>query len=176
MVRRMLVVLVLLATARISAAEDYQLGGDSQVQQSVPKGKVSKQHWLSKIFPETERDFWVYVPAEYDGSKPACAMVFQDGGGYVNEKGQYRATVVFDNLIAKKEMPVTIGIFINPGSKPASEAGGKGVSNRSLEYDTLGDQYARILLEEILPEFGKNLRITDDPEGRAIRGASSGVI
>ena len=76
MVKRMLVVLVLLATARISAAEDYQLGGDSQVQEGVPKGKVTKQHWLSKIFPETERDFWVYVPAEYDGSKPACAMVF----------------------------------------------------------------------------------------------------
>jgi len=103
-------------------------------------------------------------------------MVFQDGGGYVNEKGQYRATVVFDNLIYKKEMPVTIGLFINPGTKPPADAGGKSISNRSVEYDSLGDQYARFLIDEMMPEVGKNLKLTDDPEGRAICGASSGGI
>jgi len=176
MVRRLAAVMVLLVAARIAAAEEYVLGPDSQVQEGVPKGKVTKQHWVSKIFAETERDFWVYVPAQYDGNKPACVMVFQDGGGYVNEKGQYRATVVFDNLIHKKEMPVTIGIFINPGTKPTKDAAGKPISNRSFEYDTLGDQYARFLIEEMLPEVGKNLKLTDDPEGRAICGASSGGI
>src|SRR4051794_35405119 len=131
MVRRLAAVMVLLVAAHFAAAEEYVLGPDSQVQEGVPKGKVTKQHWVSKIFEGTERDFWVYVPAQYDGSKPACVMVFQDGGSYVNEKGQYRATVVFDNLIQKKEMPVTIGIFINPGNKAATDAGGKSVSNRS---------------------------------------------
>src|SRR5207245_5117006 len=145
MVRRLATVIVMLVAARVCAAQEYQLGPDSQVQEGVPRGKVTRQHWVSKIFEGTERDFWVYVPAQYDGSKPACVMVFQDGGGYVNEKGQYRATVVFDNLIAKKEMPVTIGIFVNPGTIPAKESGGKGLSNRSFEYDTLGDQYARFL-------------------------------
>jgi len=176
MARRLAAVIVFLLAAQMGYAQEYQLGPDSQVQEGVPKGKVTKQHWVSKIFEGTERDFWVYVPAQYDGSKPACVMVFQDGGGYVSEKGQSRVPVVFDNLIAKKEMPVTIGIFINPGTKPAKEAGGKGTSNRSFEYDTLSDQYARFLLEEILPEVGRNVKITDDPEGRAICGASSGGI
>src|ERR1043165_6077720 len=118
MVRRLVAVMILLvAAARIAAAEDYVLGPDSQVQEGVPKGKVTKQHWVSKIFEGTERDFWVYVPAQYDGTKAACVMVFQDGGGYVSDKGTYRATVVFDNLIHKKEMPVTVGVFINPGTK-----------------------------------------------------------
>ncbi|HEV8605053.1 MAG TPA: alpha/beta hydrolase-fold protein [Tepidisphaeraceae bacterium] len=177
MVRRMMVMAAMLvAGVGMCGAQEYQLGADSQVQEGVAKGKVTKQHWASKIFEGTERDYWVYVPAQYDGTKAACVMVFQDGSAYVNEKGQMRAPVVFDNLIAKKEMPVTIGIFINPGTKPAKEAGGKGVSNRSFEYDSLGDQYARFLLEEILPEVGKNLKLTDDPEGRAICGMSSGGI
>jgi enterochelin esterase-like enzyme len=182
MVRRLAAVMVLLVAARIGMGQEYQLGPDSQVQEGVPKGKVSKYHWVSKIFEGTERDYWVYVPAQYDGAKAACVMVFQDGSAYVNEKGQYRATVVFDNLIHKKEMPVTVGIFINPGTKPvaagadANAQNTRGRSNRSFEYDTLSDQYARFLLEEILPEVGKNLKLTDDPEGRAICGASSGGI
>jgi enterochelin esterase family protein len=176
MARQLAAVIAVLVAVQLSWGQDYQLGPDSQVQEGVPKGKVTKQHWVSKIFEGTERDFWVYVPAQYDGGKPAGVMVFQDGGGYVNEKGQYRATVAFDNLIHKKEMPVTIGIFINPGTKPPKDVGVKAVSNRSFEYDTLSDQYARFLLEEILPEVGKNLKLTDDPEGRAICGASSGGI
>jgi enterochelin esterase-like enzyme len=177
MVRRSLAVILILAAARFCIAEDYQFGPDSQVQDGVPRGKVTKYHWASKIFEGTERDYWVYVPAQYDGSRPACVMVFQDGGGYVNEKGQYRATVVFDNLIHKKEMPVTIGIFINPGTKTGvTGANARAASNRSFEYDTLSDQYARFLIDEILPEVAKSVKLTDDPEGRAICGASSGGI
>jgi enterochelin esterase family protein len=105
-------------------------------------------------------------------------MVFQDGGGYVNSNtnGQWRVPTVFDNLIAKKEMPVTLGIFINPGTIPPAGEGQRGRSNRSFEYDSLGDQYARFLLEEILPEVGKNYNLTKNPEGRAIAGISSGGI
>jgi len=145
-------------------------------QEGVPRGTVTKARWESEIFPGTVRDYWVYVPAQYDAPKPACVMVFQDGGGYVNTNGQSRVPVVFDNLIHKKEMPVTIGIFLNPGEVPPAEPGQKARSNRSFEYDSLGDQYARFLLEEILPEVGKSFNLTKDPEGRAICGISSGGI
>ena len=99
---------------------EYALGPDSQGQPGVPQGKVTKHTWTSKIFPGTVRDYWVYVPAQYDADKPACVMVFQDGGGYV-ERGRRACAcpIVFDNLIHKGDMPVTIGIFINPGVLPA---------------------------------------------------------
>ncbi|PYJ83714.1 MAG: esterase [Verrucomicrobia bacterium] len=158
------------------AADDYQLGPDSLPQEDVPRGEITKYHWSSKIFPGTERDYWVYVPKQYEAAKPACVMVFQDGGNYANTNGQFRAPIVFDNLIAKKEMPVAIGLFINPGEVPPAEPGQKPRSNRSFEYDSLGDQYARFLLEEILPEVGKKYGLTKDPDGRAICGISSGGI
>ncbi|MDQ3813815.1 MAG: alpha/beta hydrolase-fold protein, partial [Armatimonadota bacterium] len=132
----------------------------------VPKGTVTQQpKWKSNVFPGTERDWWVYVPAQYKPDSPACVMVFQDGGGVKDY-----VPVVFDNLIAAGDMPITVGIFINPGTKD----GGK--SNRSFEYDTLSDQYARFLLEEILPEVEKTTKLRHDAASRAIAGASSGGI
>src|SRR5205809_6427884 len=101
------------------AAQDYKLGPDSSQQPGVPQGRVTQHTWTSKIFPGTVRDYWVYVPAQYDGSKPACVMIVQDGGGFVTENSPWRGPIVFDNLIHKHEMPVTIGIFINPGILPA---------------------------------------------------------
>jgi enterochelin esterase-like enzyme len=166
----------LLVQAADTPKVEYKLGPDSQEQPGVPQGKTTKYHWKSKIFPDTERDYWVYVPAQYDGKTPACVMVFQDGGGYENRKGQFRVPTVFDNLIHKKEMPVTIGIFINPGVKPAQDGKGKSVSNRSFEYDTLSDQYARFLEKEILPEVAKEYKLRTDAAGRAIGGISSGGI
>ena len=172
--------LVLVGTSMprsLSAADDYQLGPDSKVQEGVPQGTVTKRSWKSeKVYPETERDYWVYVPKQYDGSKAANVMVFQDGGNYVNPEGQFRTTIVFDNLIHKKEISVTIGIFVNPGVIPAAGPDQKPRANRSFEYDSLGDQYARFLLEEILPEVGKEYKLTGEPAGRAIGGISSGGI
>src|SRR5690242_16944806 len=166
--------LIALLAPVVLFAQTYTLGPDSQPKPGVPKGKVTKYSWTtSKIFPGTTRDYWVYVPAQYDGKTPACVMVFQDGGSYVNEKGDFRVPIVFDNLIAAGQMPVTIGIFINPGMKAPATPGGRPISNRSFEYDTLSDQYARFLIEEILPEVGKTYKLTDDPEGRAIGGISS---
>lgn len=167
-----------------SADDQYKLGPDSLPQPGVPEGKVTEYEWKdSKIYPGTVRKFWVYVPAQYDAAKPACLMVFQDGEGYVKGDGAWRVPVVFDNLIAKKQMPVTIGVFINPGVKPpppgepTKRPDGKPVgSTRSLEYDSLGDTYGRFLLEEILPEVGKTVKLTGDPAGRAIAGSSSGGI
>ena len=158
------------------AAEDYPLGPDSQRQPRVPKGTVTQHQWTSKIFPGTVRDYWVYVPAQYDAAKPACVMVFQDGAGYVKEDGAIRATVVFDNLIHRREMPVTIGIFISPGLLPALSEKAQNRYNRSYEYDALGDDYARFLIEEILPEVGKQYNLSSDPNDRAIGGLSSGAI
>lgn len=160
-----------------TSAEEYWHGPDSKVQEGVPQGTVTKAQWSSdRIFPGTVRDYWVYVPAQYNAAKPACVMVFQDGGSYVNLERDFRVPTVFDNLIHKREMPVTIGIFINPGEFPAQDADEKPRRNRSFEYDTLSDQYVRFLLEEILPAVGKKYNLTDDPEGRAICGISSGGI
>lgn len=137
------------------------------------------------MFPDTIREYSVYVPAQYkaDGTKKAAVMVFQDGHAYVGETGQVRVPIVFDNLIAAGEMPVTIGIFINPGwftdklEEPQKWKAPKGVrSNRSFEYDTLSADFAKFLETEILPEVGKSYRLTDDPEQRAICGMSSGGI
>jgi enterochelin esterase-like enzyme len=167
--------LLLMANA-VCGAEPYKHGPDSERHDGVPRGDVTKHEWKSKIFDGTTRNFWVYAPKQYDGKKPACVMVFQDGEWYQDEKRDFRVPIVFDNLIQKGEMPVTIGVFINPGVFPERLEDGKPKSNRSFEYDTLSDQYARFLLDEILPEVGKTYRLTDDPEGRAIGGISSGGI
>ena len=157
--------------------EDYKLGPDSMRHEGVPKGTVTKSVWHSKIYPDTVRDYYIYVPAQYDGKTAACVMVFQDGHTYVKEDGDFRVPVVFDNLIHKGEMPVTIGIFIDPGHLGSDSPGNRWqASNRSFEYDSLSDQYARFLLEEILPEVGKQYKLTDNPERRAICGISSGGI
>ncbi|AMV17708.1 alpha/beta hydrolase [Planctomyces sp. SH-PL14] len=160
--------------------EEYKLGPDSERHEGVPVGKVTDHEWKSQIFPGTVRRYSVYVPAQYTGKEPAAVMVFQDGHSYVNEKGKFRAPIVMDNLIHKKEMPVTIGIFIDPGHKketlPEKRGWDPAPENRSFEYDTLSDQYARFLLEEILPEVGKTCKLTDDPDRRAICGISSGGI
>lgn len=156
--------------------DGYVLGPDSQEQPNVPKGKVTKYEWKSTIFPDTVRDYWVYVPAQYDPQKPACVMVFQDGGSYVSEKGSYRVPIVFDNLIHKKEMPVTVAILINPGSFSTATKDQKAKSNRSFEYDSMSDQYVRFLDKEILPEVSKTLNLRKDAASHAICGASSGGI
>jgi len=168
---------LLLASSSLAwAIDDYKPGPDS-LPQDVPHGELKKGVFEnSKIFPGTVRDYGVYVPKQYDGSKPACLMLFFDGGGALKPDGQFRVPVVFDNLIAKKEMPVTIAVFVNPGLIKAAQPGAKDVSNRSYEYDSMGDANARFVLEEFLPEATKGLNITKDPAGRAVWGISSGGI
>ena len=157
-------------------AEDYPLGADSQRQPGVPQGAVTHYTWTSKIFPGTVRDYWVYVPAQYTPEKPACVMVFQDGKGYISEDGRARIPIVFDNLIAKHDMPVTIAILIDPGVLKALAPGQRDRINRSYEYDGLSDRYARFLLNEILPEVAKHYNLSTNPNDRAISGSSSGGI
>ncbi len=161
----------------------YPLGPDSQRKDGVPHGKVTDYVWKdSKVFTNTIRHWSIYVPAQYDPAKPAALMVFQDGHTYLKEDGDFRAPVVFDNLIAAKEMPVTIAVFIDPGFKqaefPANSPRGwqPEPQNRSFEYDSLGAAYSDFLINEILPEVKKLYNITDDPDGHAIAGISSGGI
>jgi gluconolactonase len=161
-----------------TAAEKYPIDSASIEHAGVPKGEILKFVFEnSKIFPGTRREYWVYVPTQYRPEKPACVYVNQDGI-------QWKAPTVFDNLIYKKEMPVTIGVFITPGMVMA-DSGSLALSrfNRSFEYDGLGDAYARFILTEILPEVekqktsdGRAIRLSKDANDRAIGGSSSGAI
>ena len=179
----LLLACLLLCPALAVVAEEYKLGPDSlERAPGVPKGRVETFAFTdSKVFPETTRDGWIYIPSQYDGSKPAALMVFQDGHEYVSEKASQRVPTVFDNLIAKGEMPVTIGVFLNPGHRgentPAANGWGNR-SNRSFEYDSLGGAYAKFLIDELLPFVAQkySVKFTDDPELRAIGGMSSGAI
>ena len=170
---------LLFAVFLLAAQEEpYKRPPESERVEGVPQGKLTHGSWKSTVFAGTIREYWVYVPAQYDGKTPAAVMVFQDGHTYVNEKGWFRVPIVFDNLIAKGEMPVTVGIFLNPGHKSETlpKPGWDEKNNRSVEYDTLSDQYAKFVIDEILPEVGKTVKLTEDPEGRAICGISSGGI
>jgi len=150
---------------------DYTLGPDSLPQEGVPRGTVEKRTWNeSTIYPGTTRDYWVYVPAQYDEAEPASVMVFLDGADYVHTEGEVRVPTVFDNLIHEGEMPVTIGVFVNPGGTKDA------YSNRTVEYVTLSDTYARFLLEEILPDVAKDYNLVDDAAGRAVCGMSDGGV
>ncbi|WP_461128983.1 alpha/beta hydrolase [Spirosoma aerophilum] len=158
-------------------SETVNYGPDSQRHDGIPKGVVTKHVWKSKIFPNTIREYYVYVPAQYSPQQPAALMVFQDGHTYVKEDGDFRVPVVFDNLIHHKAMPPTIGLFINPGQhgeelpKDPFRA-----DNRSFEYDTLTSQYDRLLIEELIPEISKTYKLADSPSMRAVCGLSSGGI
>ncbi|MEY3175992.1 MAG: hypothetical protein RLZZ436_3906 [Planctomycetota bacterium] len=157
----------------------YEPGPDSKRQDGVPVGKVTKHEWTSQIFAETTREYFVYVPTQYDGTQPACLMVFQDGHAYVDENGQFRVPVVFDNLIHRGELPVTIGLFVNPGHSGGPMPDNRWrAANRSFEYDTLSDQYARFLQLELIPHVvsEQQLNVSANPADRAICGISSGGI
>ncbi len=128
-----------------------------QAQDAPPKGEVTKYTFSnSKIFPGTTRDYWVYVPKQYDPATPACLHVNQDGI-------QNKAPEVFDRLIAAREIPVVIGVFIRPGEVKAIKPDALDRYNRSYEYDGLGDAYARFLLEELLPDVEKKTTADGKP-------------
>jgi sugar lactone lactonase YvrE/enterochelin esterase-like enzyme len=158
--------------------EVYPVDSASVEHAGVPKGEIIKFTFSkSSIFPGTTRDCWVYVPAQYQPDKPACVYVNQDGI-------QWKAPTVFDNLIYKKEMPVTIGVFVTPGKVLAdSGTNAQDRYNRSFEYDGLGDAYARFIVNEILPEVEKKktsdglvIQLSKKGNDRAIGGSSSGAI
>jgi enterochelin esterase family protein len=164
-------------TPKPGEPERYELTEESKPMTGVPEGKVTKHSWTSKVFDGTVRDYYIYVPVKYDSAKPTAVMVFQDGHAYVNKNGEFRVPVVFDNLMHKGDLPPIIGIFVDPGHRGEQLPESRWqANNRSVEYDTLSDQYSKLLLDEILPEVAKSYDLTTDPDQRAICGASSGGI
>jgi enterochelin esterase-like enzyme len=160
----------------------YRLGPDSLEQEGVPKGKIRGPFTLpSDVFPGTSHTYWVYVPAQYDPSVPASLMIFNDGQAFLAPEGDARAQNVMDNLIFRREIPVMVGVFINPGRRPdqpeptPKEWGDKN-TNRPVEYNSLDDRYPRVVVEELLPVLYKDYNITKNPEHHGIGGASSGAI
>src|SRR3984893_6860605 len=160
----------------------YRLGPDSMPQEGVPKGEIRGPYTLpSNAYPGTQHTYWVYVPAQYDPTVPAALMVFQDGQAFKDENGDMRAQNVMDNLIYRREIPVMIGVFINPGRTPeqpepnAKEWGDK-TTNRPTEYNTLDDKYARVVTEEWMPVLYKEYNMSKCPEQHGIGGSSSGAI
>ncbi|CAN5900551.1 SMP-30/gluconolactonase/LRE family protein [soil metagenome] len=170
----LLPVLLGVAILAQAAEENYPVHEDSQVHEGVPKGEMIKGNFTAKdnsVFPGTEREYQLYIPAGLDKTKPTPFMVFQDGI-------IYNAPVVFDNLIAKKEIPAMIGIFIKPGVVPAANPEALPRFNRSYEYDSVTDTYSRFLIDEFLPAITQKHGITlsTDPNDAGISGNSSGGI
>ena len=157
-----------------------ELTPDHFPQESVPKGELKGPfNFHSKIIKGTVRQYWLYIPAQYQASKPASVLVFHDGFRSRHPEGSIRAPQVMENLIAKGEMPVTIGIFITPGNHSEAypdDLGSHDPNNRAQEYDAMDDRYARFIVDEMLFEVAKQYNLTNDPEQRAIGGTSSGAI
>jgi enterochelin esterase-like enzyme len=160
----------------------YHIGPDSLAQDGVPKGEMRGPFTLpSRAYPGTQHTYWIYVPAQYSASAPASLMIFQDGQAFKNPDGNLRAHYVMDNLIYRREIPVMIGVFINPGRRPdqpepTPQNWGDRDTNRPTEYNTLDDKYARVIVDELMPVLYKDYNISKDPERHGIGGASSGAI
>jgi enterochelin esterase-like enzyme len=161
----------------------YRLGPDSMPQEGVPKGEIGGPfHIQSSVYPGTQHTYWVYVPAQYDPKVPAAIMIYQDGQAFKDPNGDLRAQNVMDNLIYRREIPVMLGVFINPGRtpeqpepSPETEWGDR-TTNRPTEYNTPDDKYARVITEELMPVLYKEYSISKDPDMHGIGGSSSGAI
>jgi len=177
-------VLLLGAGSVFAAGEDdfYKLGPDSLEQEGVPHGKIDGPFTIpSQAYPGTQHTYWVYVPGQYDPAKPASLMIFNDGHAFMGKEGNVRATNVIDNLTWRREIPVMLAVFINPGRRPDQpepddKEWGDRTVNRPVEYNSLDDKYARVICDELMPELYKNYNISHDPEQHGIGGASSGGI
>ena len=170
------------APAAPNPNSQYRIGPDSLPQDGVPKGEIRGPFTLpSKVYPGTQHTYWVYVPAQNDSAVPASLMIFQDGQAFKAEDGDLRAQNVMDNLIYRREIPVMIGVFINPGRTPEQpepnpREWGDRTTNRPTEYNTPDDKYAKVITEELMPALYKEYNISKDPEQHGIGGASSGAI
>ena len=135
----------------------YQIGPDSLAKDGVPKGDVRGPFVLpSQAYPGTQHTYWIYVPAQYDKEQAASLMIFQDGQAFKDMDGVIRAPNVLDNLIYRREIPVMIAVFINPGRtpeqpEPTPSDWGDRSTNRPTEYNTLDDKYARVIVDELMP-------------------------
>lgn len=170
-----LLLLSAICSSAILHAEDYVLGPDSQPQPGVPKGVVTKYKLEpGNFYPGVPHNYSIYVPAQYNAAKPAAFMIYMDGGGSTGN-GQ-RVPVVFDNLIAKHELPPLIGIFVDPGMLPTVSRDAQSRFERVFEYDSLSDRYSRFLLEELIPAVAAKYNLSKDPNDHALAGVSTGAV
>src|SRR6266513_1431199 len=157
----------------------YKLAPDAVVQEGVPKGEIRGPFTLpSQAYPGTQHTYWVYVPAQYDTATPASLMIYNDGQAFKAPEGDVRAPVVMDNLIYRREIPVMIAVFINPGRRtdqpePVLNDWGDRSTNRPTEYNSLDDKYARVIVDELMPVLHTEYNISKDPERHGIGGAAT---
>lgn len=161
----------------------YTLGPDSLEREGVPRGEVRGPFYLlnSPNYPGTQHTYWVHVPAQYDPAVEADLMIFQDGQAFIDMNGSARVPNVLDNLIYRRELPVMITVFINPGRtpeqpEPTPAQWGDQTTNRPQEYNALDDKYAKVVVEELLPALHRDYNVSRDPKRRGIGGTSSGAI
>ena len=182
---RLLAALILFACSLVAVAGEvpprrYALTADSLPQPGVPQGRLEGPfEFHSQIIPGTVRRYWIHVPAGYDPATPANLLVFHDGHRATNPQGSLRVQNVLDNLVHRGDIPPTIGVFVTPGHRATQWPQDLGMSNpdnRAQEYDALDDTYARMLVDELLPQVAARYRLSDDPARRAIGGTSSGAI
>ena len=139
----------------------YKLASDALVMEGVPVGEIRGPFTLpSEAYPGTQHTYWVYVPAQYDAAVATSLMIYQDGQAFMAPEGDIRAQVVMDNLIYRREIPTMIGVFINPGRRPdqpepTPKNWGDRDTNRGVEYNSLDDKYARVIVDELLPVLYK---------------------
>ena len=161
-----------LSIDRSYESEPYKMTGDSLRQDGIPQGELLEAFLPnSTVYPDVHHDYWIYIPAQYRKSEPAALMIFLDGLSYVNGAN---AAIVLDNLIAKGNLPITVALFVDPGDKGPGIPIYGGNDNRSVEYDSIDDTYARFLESDLLPHASQVCSITDDPDLRLICGVSSG--
>ena len=161
--------------AAVTVPGPYAPGQDALQRDDVPRGHLLERRFVSgTIYPGVERTARIYIPPASESGRPLSLMVFQDGARYLGPEAN--AAVVFDNLIAAGDMPPTVGLFVEPGERGPGLPVYGGSGNRSVEYDSLGDAYARFLIEELIPELTRGLAVAGAPANRAIVGLSSGGI
>ena len=158
----------------------YQLGPDSLPREGVPKGELRGPFVLpSQAYPGTQHTWWIYVPAQYDAAVPASLMIFNDGQALKNMDGDIRAPNVLDNLIYRREIPVMLAVFINPGRtpeqpEPTPQEWGDRTTN-ARPNTTRSTTSTRVIVDELMPVLNKDYNIAKDPE-RGIGGVGSGAI
>ncbi len=177
--RRLLLSLLLVASAALLPAQNnynnYSLGPDSQPQPGVPKGTVT--HYVLKpgrFYPGTPHNYAVYVPKQYNPAKPTPFMIFLDGSQALGNS--MRVPIVFDNLIAKHEIPPMIGIFVDPGILPALSANDQRRYNRIYEYDSLSSLYSQFLIHRLIPAVAAKYNLSKNPSDRGLSGVSTGAV
>ncbi|WP_052200497.1 alpha/beta hydrolase-fold protein [Terriglobus sp. TAA 43] len=171
--RAALLICCLLLSLTAKAQEPYPLTPDSEVQ-NVPHGTVEKTTLPpGQFYPGTPHTVSIYLPPNA-GAEPLPYMVFLDGSGYLG--GRMRAATVFDNLIAKHQLPPMVGIFIDPGVLPAIRPDAQNRYERVFEYDSLSNRYVNFLMQEVVPFVEKRHALSKDPNAHAIGGTSTGAV